>query len=176
MTSNTQLAEKQALREGAISHTRLSAIAPMTDRCLSDRIMGKRVIFSFCDNHFDEGAKLIGEMVSHSFLPQGMEPMRWSDLLRELPFLKADIVIVFSLPPEEVLRDPEAMAASLKHFKERNPNSSFVMLSLYGSTTPAGAVFSFLENERLVDRVEQGPASYDVLIRHGADLHELKTL
>ena len=175
MTREPQLAEKQ-MKEGPVSHTRLASIQPLTDRCLSDRILGKRVIFSFCDGHFDDGKERISEMAEASYIPQGMEPMKWSDLLRELPFIKADIVIVFSLPPEEMLRDPHGLAASIKHFKERNPGSSLVMLNLYGQGTPAGAVFSFLEKEALVDHVEQGPASYEVLIRQGADLHALKGL
>lgn len=176
MTRENQLAEKEPPREGTVSHTRLSAIAPLTDRCLSDRVLGKRVIFAFCDGQFDDGSRLLTEMAQHGFIPQGMELMKWSDLLSQLPFLKADIIVVSSLPPEELLRDPAAMASSIRHFRERNPGSSFVMLSLYGSATPAGSVFSLLEGERLVDRVQPGPVSYEVLIRHGADLHELKAL
>ncbi len=176
MTSERQLADREPAREGAVSHTRLSALAPLTDRCLSDRVLGKRVIFAFCDGHFDDGSKLLSEMAQHGFVPQGMELMKWSDLLSQLPFLKADIVVVSSLPPAELLRDPASLASAIRHFKERNPNSSFVMLSLYGTTTPAGGVFSLLEGERLVDRVQPGPVSYEVLIGTGADLHELKSL
>lgn len=176
MTRDKQLAEKEALRESAASHMRLSAIAPLTDRSLADRISGKRAIFALCDGHFDDGSRLLKEMAEHGFVPQGMEIVKWSDLLQQLPFLKADILVVSSLPPSELLRDPHSLASSLRHFRERNPSSSVVMLNLYGSATPAGSVFALLENERVVDRVQPGPVSYEVLISHGADLHELKTL
>ncbi len=176
MTSDPKHAEKEIRPEAPSGHMRLSKIEPLTDRCLSDRVAGKKVVFAFCDRQFEDASKLVAEMASFQVLPADMELMRWSELRSRLPFISADIVVVASLPPDELVRDPAGLASSLRHFRQRNPNSSLVMLSLYGTATPAGGVFRSLESQQLVDRVEPGPAQYDFLLRRGADLHELKTL
>ncbi len=176
MTSNPALMEKAEQRPGHAGRRELSRMEPLAEGRLSERVAGKRVIFAFCDRQFEDARRLVFEMASFQVLPSDMELMKWSDLRAQLPFISADIVVVASLPPEELLRDPAGLAVALKRFRQRNPGSSVVMLSLYGSATPAGGVFSLLETERLVDRVEPGPAQYDFLLRRGADLHELKAL
>ncbi len=176
MTSKHSLAEKTELKPGPLSHTRLSSMQPLTDRCITDRLAGKKVVFSFCDSQFEEARKFVVDLAGFQILPADMDLMKWSALRAQLPFITADVVIIASLPPEELLRDPAGLASALKRFQQRNPRSSVVMLSLYGQMTPAGGIFSFLQSERLVDCVEQGPAQYDLLLRRGADFHELKTL
>jgi hypothetical protein len=174
MTSE-RLAQKGAHAQLA-GRIGLGSMEPLTENPLSVRISGKKILMVFCDEHFEESSKLVSEMVQHKVLPQGLAYMRWSELYRQLPFISADAVVVTSLPPDELTRDPAALASYIGHFRERNPKSSVVMLNLYGTTTPAGSVFAFLEKEGLVDRAEPGPVSYDALLKRGADLMELKSL
>ncbi len=175
MTSNPVFAEKAEQRPGHAGRRELARLEPLIDRPLLERVSGKKVVFAFCDRQFEDARELVFQMASFQVLPSDMTLMKWSDLRSQLPFITADIIVVASLPPEEVLGDPAGLAAALRHFRQRNPDSSVVMLSVYGPQTPAGGVFSFLAHERLVDQVESGAGvQYDQLLRRGADLHELK--
>ncbi|MFN7991542.1 MAG: hypothetical protein U0R44_05270 [Candidatus Micrarchaeia archaeon] len=156
----------------SISAARRVPPPPLIERNLTDRLAGKRILFVFCDHHHDESAKLLKEMAEHGFIPGNFETARWSGLIEGLSGLKADVLLIFSIPPESVVWDHNDFRRGLTAFKANNPSSGVVMMSLYSKISPPGILIESLSADGLVDKVAPGPATYNALMQSGAEVLE----
>src|SRR4030095_6124303 len=110
-----------------------SSKQPITERSLEDRLSGKKALFVFCDNQHEEASRLLLEMSSLNFIPGVFETMNWTSLLRKLPSLELDMLLICSQPPFAVIHDFADFRSGLIEFRRKNPLAAALMMTLYSN-------------------------------------------
>jgi hypothetical protein len=139
-----------------------------------------RIAMVFCNTHFDAANALIQEMKPKPVsaggeeekdpyaLPEGLEPVKFSDLLAFTSEIRADMLLINSLSPQTILDNMEKIDSALARFKEENPSSPIVVVNLYGKYSVHGAFLIGLES-RAVAKVLDGPVGYMTMIDAALD-------
>lgn len=136
---------------------------PLTDIA---RTRDAKVLFVFCDQHYEQSAGLIADMGDALGAPSPAS-MNLSKLLSSKD-LKGDMLIINSLSPNTIFESSDALESAIKLFRDNNPGCAVVIVNLYGKSTPAGALIHDLERAGLAS-VLDGPAGYQQMIAAGAE-------
>jgi hypothetical protein len=158
--------------ESASSGIRRIDASPLTERNLTDRLSGKKVLAVFDDRDFDSVSPMLHDMNKGGFLPCPLKAANWSCLLDILPTLNADVILISSLAPSVLQEDLGAFEKGMERFRAANPRAAVVMVNLYSVSSVPGALLMDLKQRNLVDSVVSGPVSILPLIRDGADVLE----
>src|SRR4030095_7765256 len=125
----------------------------------------------FCDNQHEEASRLLLEMSSLNFIPGVFETMNWTTLLRKLPSLELDMLLICSQPPFAVIQDFADFRSGLIEFRRKNPLAAALMMTLYSNVSEAGIRADSLRDEGLL-ALESGPLTHNRMLELGVGVLE----
>lgn len=143
---------------------------PLGDRNLMDLLDGKKVCMVFDDRDFDPWERTVRDLVDCGCLSGSIKLLNFSAFLKVLPTLETDMLLVFSINPQEFQHSFANLERGMIEFRRNNPQSPVVMVGLYSSVSSAGKLLAILREKTLVDHLEYGPISHTNLVRTGASL------
>lgn len=151
-------------RPDAIMPRRMILPTPLQERSLSSRLQGKTVCIALDNEDFDRLRVVVNDVLSQCLSCGTFRITGWSGLLRNLPSMSEDLLIIMS--PRSLAADFESFEKGLFCFKTRNPHSAVVMSNLH---SPAAEASQRLASLSGIDHIEQGFTFFPVLLHIGAE-------
>jgi len=137
------------------------------DRNLCDKLSEKHICLVVGDTDFEKTSFQIGSAVKSLAKPSTTITASWRSFLACLPFLKADMIVVFSIGSLE--SDFREFKRNLERFKDNNPES-VVMVWNPSENIRTRNKLNRLQQEELISHVEHRIPQFPVLLQRGADM------